>query len=65
MYGFLRIAAWPGPGWARVQITYDPAQTDETAIKQAITNPLFEPENNFVRSSPFQIEGYDPLELDF
>ena len=65
VYGFLRIAAWPGPGWARVQITYDPAQTDETAIKQAITNPLFEPENNFVRSSPFQIEGYDPLELDF
>ena len=63
--GYLRIAAWPGPGWARVRVTYDPARTDEAAIKQAITNPIFEPENNFVRSSPFQIQGYDPLSLDF
>lgn len=63
--GYLRIAAWPGPGWARVRITYDPSRTDESAIKQAITNPVFEPENNYVRGSPFQIEGYDPLSLDF
>jgi len=62
--GFLRVAAWPGTGWARVQITYDPTQTDEIAIKVALTSPLFEPENNYVRSSPFQIEGYDPLSLD-
>ena len=62
--GFLRVAAWPGIGWARVQITYDPTRTDEMAIKVALTSPLFEPENNYVRSSPFQIEGYDPLSLD-
>ena len=53
------------PGWARVRITYDPARTDEVAIKQAVANPVFEPENNYVRNSPFQIEGYDPLSLDF
>ncbi len=62
--GYLRIAAWPGPGWARVQITYDPPETDETAIKQAITEPYFEPEGNSFRQSPFQIEGFDPLSLD-
>ena len=63
--GYLRMAAWPGPGWSRVQITYDPALTNPAAIKQAITLPMFELENNHVRSSPFVIEGYDPLEFDF
>jgi hypothetical protein len=63
--GYLRIAAWPGPGWSRVQITYDPAQADGSLIQAAITNPIFEPDNNYVRTSPFEIEGYDPLQLDF
>jgi len=63
--GYLHVAAWPGPGWARVKVTYDPTRTDEMAIKQAITNPIFEPENNYVRSSPFEIEGYDPLDIEF
>ena len=62
--GYLRLAAWPGPGWSRVQITYDPARTDDSAIKQALTNPFFEPENSYVRTSPFEIKGYDPLGLD-
>lgn len=62
--GYLHIAAWPSPGLARVKITYDPAQCDSKAIKQAITNPMLEPENNHVRSSPFEIEGYDPLDLE-
>ncbi len=62
--GYLRIAAWPGPGPARVQITYDPVQADEMAIKQAITEPCFEPQNNFWRQSPFAVFGYDPLLLE-
>ncbi len=62
--GYLRIAAWPGPGSARVQITYDAGKTDEAAIKQAITEPYFEMPGNSFRQSPFQIEGFDPLLLD-
>ncbi len=62
--GYLHIAAWPGPGRARVEITFDPSVTDEMAIKQAITEPYFETDSNSFRQSPFQIEGYDPLQLD-
>ena len=62
--GYLHIAAWPGPGWAKVHITFDPTKTDPAAIRRAITEPCFETEGNLWRSSPFQIQGYDPLELD-
>ena len=61
--GYLRIAAWPGPGWAEVHITFDPTQTDLAAIERAITEPYFETDTNFWRSSPFKIQGYDPLAL--
>jgi ferredoxin len=61
--GYLRIAAWPGPGWADVHITFDPTQTDLAALQLAITEPYFETETNFWRSSPFKIQGYDPLDL--
>ncbi|MHB8863708.1 MAG: 4Fe-4S binding protein [Pirellulaceae bacterium] len=59
--GYLRIAAWPGPGWADVHITFDPAQTDLDALQRAITEPYFETDTNFWRASPFSIQGYDPL----
>jgi hypothetical protein len=62
--GYLHVAAWPGPGWAEVHITFDPTKTDQSAIERAITEPYFEADENFWRPSPFQIEGYDPLELD-
>lgn len=61
--GYLHVAAWPGPGWADVQITFDPTQTDREALKHAITEPYFETEDNYWRPSPFQIQGYDPLEI--
>ena len=35
-----------------------------TKIKRAITEPYFDTTANFWRTSPFRIEGYDPLELD-
>ena len=62
--GYLHMAAWPGPGWAAVQITFDPAQTDQAAIQRAITEPYFDAEGNIWRTSPFSIQGYDPLALD-
>ena len=59
--GYLKVEAWPGPGLADVRITFDPAKTDEQAIKQAITEPYFDLGADFWRTSPFRIEGYDPL----
>jgi ferredoxin len=62
--GYLHIAAWPGPGWAEVHITFDPTKTDAAAIRRAATEPYFDVEGNLWRQSPFQIQGYDPLEWD-
>jgi hypothetical protein len=59
--GYWRIAAWPGEGLAQVHVTYDPTQTDETRIKQAIVEPYYEVAGENWRMSPFAIEGYDPL----
>ncbi|MGB9624259.1 MAG: 4Fe-4S binding protein, partial [Phycisphaerae bacterium] len=62
--GYLKIEAWPGPGYASARITYDPAQTNELAIKKAITEPYFNTASGTWDASPFRIEGYDPLGLD-
>ena len=32
----------PGPGVARARITYDPAETDEEALRRSITEPYFQ-----------------------
>jgi len=62
--GYFKVEAWPDPDLADVRITYDPSLTDEAAIKRAITEPYFDMTADFWRTSPFRIEGYDPLELD-
>ena len=59
--GYFKVEAWPGPGLADVDVTFDPAATDEEAIKQAITEPYYDAMADFWRNSPFTIEGYDPL----
>jgi ferredoxin len=59
--GYVGVEAWPGPGYVPLRITYDPARTDEGAIREAITEPYFDGE--IWRPSPFGIEGYDPLDL--
>jgi ferredoxin len=61
--GYLKLEAWPGPGAARARITFDPSQTDEEAIKEALTEPYYDATGDVWRPSPFQIEGYDPLGL--
>ena len=61
--GYLRLEAWPGAGAARARVRYDPASSDESSIKQAITEPYFDVVGNHWRPSPFEIEGYDPFGL--
>lgn len=67
--GYFKMEAWPGPGAAEVHVSYDPALTDEGAIKRAITMPYYNlfdsARESACLTSPFQIEGYDPLEADW
>lgn len=62
--GYVKVEAWPDPRLADVRITFDPTKTDEDAIKQAITEPYFDVDSDFWRTSPFRIEGYDPLMIE-
>jgi len=57
---YLKLEAWPGPGAARAQITYDLSLCDEDDIKRAITKPYYDAHGGVWRPSPFRIEGYDP-----
>lgn len=59
--GYLKLEAWPGPGWSRVRISYDPKATNPAAIRQAICQWYFDATGNRWLASPFVIEGYDPL----
>ena len=59
--GYFKVEAWPGPGLARVDITFDPKLSNEQTIKQAITEPYFDERTERWWFSPFTIEGYDPL----
>jgi ferredoxin len=62
--GYFKVEAWPGPNAADVRVTYEANVANEDTIKRAITEPYFDTAANFWRSSPFRIEGYDPLEID-
>jgi hypothetical protein len=62
--GYFKLEAWPGPGVADIRVTYDPSQTNEEAIKQAITESYYDTLADYWRHSPFRIEGYDPPGLD-
>jgi ferredoxin len=61
--GYLKLEAWPSPGSVKIRVTYDPTQTDEQTIKQAITEPYYELDADAWRDSPFTIPGHDPLAL--
>ena len=62
--GYIKLEAWPGPGAAEARISYDPSRSDESSIRQAITEPYYDGLAQRWRPSPFEIEGYDPLDLD-
>ncbi|MFH0945490.1 MAG: 4Fe-4S binding protein [Planctomycetota bacterium] len=58
--GYVKLEAWPGPGFAPVRVTYDPAQTEPEFIKEAIVTPYYDAYQDIERSPPFVIEGYSP-----
>jgi ferredoxin len=60
--GYFRLDAWPGLHDVEIRVWYDPLQANEQLIKEAITEPYFEPEYGW-RESPFTIKGYDVLGL--
>lgn len=60
--GYLKIEAWPGPGFAKTIITYNPSLVQEEEIKEAITEPYYDMEMKVWRNSPFKVQGYDPLD---
>lgn len=62
--GYLKADAWPGPGYARLDVTYDPSRANEEAVKLAITEPYYDAGQDRWRMSPFAVEGYDPLGVD-
>ena len=64
--GSTKVEAWPGPGLRRVRVSFDPGATGELEIKQALTEPYYDTAASLWRTSPFRVEGYDPLgaELD-
>jgi len=59
--GPMRVEAWPGPGWSKVVVIYDPALADEEMIRVAITEPYFDEEAGMWRTYLFEIEEYDAL----
>ncbi|MFH1999432.1 MAG: 4Fe-4S binding protein [Planctomycetota bacterium] len=61
--GYIRVEAWPGPGLGQASIFFDPDLTNETRLKMAITEAYYDATAGFWRSSPFKIDGYDPLGL--
>jgi len=59
--GYLKVEAWPGPGYVPARIIFDPAKAAPDAIRKALTEPYFDQVGNVWRNSPFELQGYDPL----
>lgn len=53
--GHLRLEAWPGPGEAKIRIHYDATQVSAADVREAITEPYFNPAESLWRASPFRI----------
>jgi Pyruvate/2-oxoacid:ferredoxin oxidoreductase delta subunit len=62
--GYFKFEAWPDPVIAEVRIRFDPRLTNEETIKRAIIEPFYDAAKDQLWTSPFMIEGYDPLDLD-
>jgi ferredoxin len=56
--GYLKLEAWPGPGFAEVRVTFDPAQANPQTVRQAILEPYYDPADDTWRFSPFEIHGF-------
>ena len=62
--GYLKVEAWPAPEAGVVQITFDPTQTNASAIRHAIVEPAFDEATGRWIFSSYKIVGYDPLADD-
>ncbi len=62
--GYLKLETWPGPGVVPVLVTFDPMQTDEQAIKQAVTKAHFDATRGRWTTSPFEIQNYRPSTIN-
>jgi hypothetical protein len=58
------VEAWPGPGYARAVIFWEPGATDADTVRAALTEPSYDELQDRWREPGFTIEGYDPLALD-
>jgi ferredoxin len=58
---YFQLEAWPGPGAVQVRVSYDPKSVSEEQLKQAITQPIYDLNENRWWMSPFVIEGYHPI----
>ena len=59
--GYFKFEAWPQPGMARARVTFDPEEIDELLLKDAIAQPYYDEGLQDWRTTPFVIQGYDPL----
>ncbi len=62
--GYLKLEAWPDPHMGKIKVFFDADQTDRQAILDAVTEPFYDAVDNRWRSSPFVVEGYDPLNIE-
>jgi len=53
--GQVRLEAWPGPGEAKIRVHYDAGQVGADDVRQAITEPYYNPAENLWRASPFRV----------
>lgn len=61
---YFHLEAWPAPTAAQVRITCDPNFVTEEHLKKAITQPIYDLNENRWWASPFTIEGYRPVTPD-
>jgi NAD-dependent dihydropyrimidine dehydrogenase PreA subunit len=59
--GYLKVEAWPEPGFAPVRISFDPQRTSAAKIKRAICEPVLELRTGRITPSPYRVEGYNLL----
>lgn len=62
--GYLKLEAWPGPGWASARVTFDSGQVSAQQVRRAIVEPYYNLATETWWESPFRIEGYDPTASD-
>lgn len=61
--GYLKVEAWPGPGFTRLRVSFDPSLVEPDAVADAIAEPVYDPDEDIWWTSPFTVKGHDPFKL--